>query len=253
MIKKFFILCSILMLITPEVLAAEWIRLNVTNTEKYIYLDHDSIYKNGDYLYYIVRYKDNDQNEHLAYIKYNSQNDKLGIMKIKNFEDNNYVTPSVWQDSYAFMKKVEDNSLFKNINNYVTDDKMIHKLLVTKEQRTKNATLNNSDLINKYFVKHPEMKTYIVNVQNKIRQNWEPPVTNNGGVAKVLFKINRDGNLTSCEIKESSGNDNNDTRAINAVKMTAPFDKFPDIVDKELKEIPIIMSFNYFVLDVNKK
>lgn len=253
MLKKIFILCSILTLITPTVSAAEWVRLNVTNTDKYIYLDHDSIHKNGDYLYYIVRYKDNNQKEQLAYIKYNSLNDKLGIMKIKEFENEKYTTPAVWQESYALMQRVEDNSLFKNINNYVKDDKMIHKLLVTKEQRTKNATLNNSDLINKYFVKHPEMKTYIVNIQNKIRQNWDPPVTNNGGIAKVLLKIDREGNLISCDIKESSGNKNNDDSAIKAVKSTAPFDKFPQTVDKELKEIPIIMSFNYFVMDVNKK
>ena len=97
------------------------------------------------------------------------------------------------------------------------------------------------------------MKEYVKNTQKKIRENWKLPVTNNGGVAKVLFKIDRNGKLLSCDIKQSSGNKINDESALNAVKKTAPFDKFPENTDKKLNEISIIMSFDYYVFDVNKK
>ena len=108
-------------------------------------------------------------------------------------------------------------------------------------------------MIKKYNEKYPGMKDYITNVENKIRSNWKLPVTNNGGIAKVQFKINRDGKLISCEIKQSSGNKINDESAIAAVKSTEPFEKFPDSADKNLKDINILMTFDYYVLDMKKE
>ena len=253
MFKKIAIFCAILTIFSPKVQAVDWVRLNLTNTDKYIYLDHDSIYKNNNNIFYVVRYSNKIAEERIAYVKYNVANNKIGIMKIKDFDPEQYATPTSWAEAYAFMSKVNDNSFFKNINNYVKDDKMVKQLVTTREIRTKNATANNADLINKYFYKHPAMKEYVVKVQKDIRENWVLPVTNHGGVAKVLFKIDRDGNLVSCEIKESSGNSTNDERALKAVKNTEPFDKFPSTVDKDLKDVSIIMSFDYYVLDVNKK
>ena len=72
-------------------------------------------------------------------------------------------------------------------------------------------------------------------------------------MAKVQFKINREGKLTLCEIKQSSGNKENDNSALEAVKNTEPFEHFPDTAAKDLKEINILMTFDYYVLDVNKK
>jgi len=254
MIKKFAILCMALSFFTPAAFAADWIRINLTNTEKYIYLDHNSIYKNGSNVFYVVRYKNSKTDtERIAYVKYNIQNDKIGIMKIKDFEQDKYISPDKWSESYAMMKKVNEDSFFKNINNFVKDDTMVQKLVSTKQIREKSATTNNTDLINKYFAQNPGMKEYVVSVQKKIRENWVLPVTNNSGVAKVLFKIDRNGKLVSCEIKQSSGNKINDDSALNAVKNTAPFDKFPQTADKKHNEISIIMSFDYYVLDVNKK
>lgn len=254
MIKKFAILCTALLFLSPTAFSADWIRLNLTNTEKYIYLDHDSIYKIGDNIFYVVRYKnDKAEIERLAYVKYNAQSDKIGIMKIKDFEDAKYTSPKHGTETYAVMKKVNDDSFFKNINNFVKDDKMVKKLVATKQLRERSADTNNADLLNKYFEKNPHMKEYVKSVQKKIRENWKLPVTNNGGVAKVLFKIDRNGKLLSCEIKQSSGNKINDESALNAVKNTAPFNKFPENTDKKLNEISVIMSFDYYVLDVNKK
>ena len=253
MIKKFAIFCTVLFLTNPVAFATDWVRVNLTNTEKFIYLDHDSISKNKNIVYYVVRYKNKANEERIAYVKYNTQTDKIGIMKIKDFEQDKYATPTNWNEAYAFMNKVNENSFFKNINNYVKDEQLVQKLVTTKQLRAQHETSSNTDLVNKYFEKNPEMKDYILSVQKKIHSNWVLPVTNHGGIAKVMFKIDREGNLISCEIKESSGNKNNDDSAINAVKNTAPFDKFPETANKDLKDVPIVMSFNYFVLDVKNK
>ena len=253
MIKKIIITCMVLLSFNSVVFAADWIRLNITNTEKYIYLDHDSISKNENNLYYVVRFKNKDDKEKLAFIKYNINEDKIGIIKVKDYNKDKYESPDAWQESYAFMKKVTEDSFFNNINNFVKDDEMVQKLVTTRQLRKKSTETNNSELIKKYSEKYPQMKDYIITVENKIRHNWKLPVTNNGGVAKIQFKINREGKLISCEIKQSSGSKANDDSAIAAIKNTEPFEAFPANVNKDLKEINILMTFDYYVLDVNKK
>lgn len=253
MIKKSAILCFILLSLNPAVFAADWIRLNITNTSKYIYLDHDSISRNENNLFYVIRYKDRNENEKLVYLKYDINEDKIGIIKSKSYDSQKYESPQVWDNPFAFMKKLSEDSFLNNINKFVKDDEMVQKLTATRQIRKQNAISNNQELIQKYNQKYPGMKDYIISVETKVKENWHLPVTNNGGIAKVQFKISRDGKLTSCEIRQSSGNKTNDDSAIAAVKSTEPFDKFPETADKNLKEINILMTFDYYVLDVNKK
>ena len=253
MIKKIVVLCTILISFSPTVFAADWIRLNITNSDKYIYLDHNSITKDENNLFYIIRYNDNSNNQKIVYIKYDISNDQIGVVKIKDYNSEKYTSQENWKSSYAFMKKVDDNSLFNNINSFVKDDKMVQSLISTRQLRSQTALTNNKELIDKYNTKYPGMKDYIISVEKSIKNNWKLPITNNGGVAKIQFKISREGKLTSCEIKQSSGNKDNDNSALAAVKNTEPFPKFPDNIDKNLKEVNIIMTFDYYVLDMNKK
>ncbi len=254
MIKKIAVLCTVLLSANSAVFAADWIRLNVTDSGKYIYLDHDSVTKNENNLFYTIRYKDKNNNEKVAYIKYSILEDKVGVIKMKEFKPEKYFSQKVWSESYAFMKKVDDDSLFKNINTYVTDDKMVQEL-ATKRQLRKQSTAKSAEneVVKKYDHKYPGMQKYVAEVEQEIYKNWKLPITNNGGIAKVQFKISNEGKLLSCEIKESSGDKANDDSALQAVKNIEEFAKFPDTVSKDLKEITIIMKFDYYVLNVNKK
>lgn len=253
MIKKAVLIFIILLSLNSAVFAADWIRLNITNTSKYIYLDHDSISKNENSLFYVIRYQGRNDTEKVVYIKYDINEDKIGIIKSKDYNKDQYMSPQIWENTFAFMKKVSEDSFLNNINTFVKDDEMVQKLTATRQLRKQNAISNNKELIKKYSEKYPGTKDYITAVEQKIRGNWKLPVTNNGGVAKVQFKINREGKLVSCEIKQSSGDKLNDESALDAVKSTEPFDKFPENIDKNLKDINILMTFDYYVLDVNKK
>lgn len=253
MIKKLAILSMVLLSLNSVVFAADWIRLNITNTTKYIYLDHDSVSKDDNSLFYVIRYKNDKGIEKAAYIKYSLTDEKIGVVKLKDYHAEKYKTENDWQNSFAFMKELGKDSFFNSINTFVKDDKMVQKLNAERELRRQAASTGSKELIQKYSKKYPGMGEYIVLVESKIRQNWKLPVTNNGGVAKVQFKINRDGKLTFCEIKESSGNKDNDNSALAAVKNTEPFEHFPETAAKDLKEINILMTFDYYVLDVNKK
>ena len=179
--------------------------------------------------------------------------EKIGIVKLKDYNSEKYKSDNDWKNSFAFMKELGEDSFFNNINNFVQDDKMVQKLNAERELRQQTTISSNKELIKKYSEKYPGMGEYIVTIEGKIRKNWKLPVTNSGGVAKVQFKINREGKLTLCEIKQSSGNKENDNSALEAVKNTEPFEHFPDTAAKDLKEINILMTFDYYVLDVNKK
>lgn len=253
MIKKIAILSTILLSLNSAVFAADWIRLNITNSTKYIYLDHDSISKDDNNLFYVIKYKNDKGLEKVAYIKYSLAGEKIGIVRLKDYNCEKYKSENDWKNSFALMKELGEESFFNNINNFVKDDKMVQKLNSERELRQQATISANKELIQKYSEKYPGMGDYIVAVESKIREHWKLPVTNNGGVAKVQFKINREGKLTLCEIKQSSGNKENDNSAVNAVKNTEPFDAFPDTAAKDLKEINILMTFDYYVFDVNKK
>lgn len=253
MLKKIALLSILVLSLNSAVYAADWIRLNITNTSKYIYLDHDSIFKDENNLYYVIRYNSKVDKEKVVYVKYSITEDKIGIIKSEEFNSNKYISPQIWENSFAFMKKISEDSFLNNINTFVKDDALVQKLTTTRQLRKQNTTTNNNELIKKYSEKYPEMKDYIISVEKKIKNNWELPVTNNGGIAKVQFKISREGKLLACEIKQSSGDKLNDESALNAIKKTEPFEKFPENIDKDLKEINILMTFDYYVLDVNKK
>ena len=253
MIKKIAILSTVLLSLNSAVFAADWIRLNITNSTKYIYLDHDSISKDDNNLFYVIRYKNDRGIEKVAYIKYSLADEKIGIVKLKDYNSEKYKSDNDWKNSFAFMKELGEDSFCNNINNFVQDDKMVQKLNAERELRQQTTISSNKELIKKYSEKYPGMGEYIVTIEGKIRKNWKLPVTNSGGVAKVQFKINREGKLTLCEIKQSSGNKENDNSAREAVKNTEPFEHFPDTAAKDLKEINILMTFDYYVLDVNKK
>lgn len=73
-----------------------------------------------------------------------------------------------------------------------------------------------------------EYSEYMSNLRTKIFDNWETPEYIEEGHASVVFKINKNGEILSCEINESSGNEEYDNSALQALNKAEPFDSFPD-------------------------
>ena len=87
---------------------------------------------------------------------------------------------------------------------------------------------------------------YMRAIEAKIKSNWHSP---KGDVSKrvvVLFKINKNGNLESVKVTQSSGVVENDKAAIQAVQMSAPFQPLP--VEYNGTSIDIDFTFDYNVL-----
>ena len=83
---------------------------------------------------------------------------------------------------------------------------------------------------------------YMDTVRGKIQKHWNNPELIDEGHAVVQFKLNRDGELCACDIKESSGNKFFDEFALNALQKAAPFGEFPE--DSTRNMITIQYSFD---------
>ena len=82
-------------------------------------------------------------------------------------------------------------------------------------------------------------------LQRKIKMHWDPPKGNESKRVVLLFKIAKDGRLLSCRVYKSSGLQNADNAALNAVKLTAPFKPLP--ADYRGSSIDIQFTFDYNV------
>ena len=80
---------------------------------------------------------------------------------------------------------------------------------------------------------------YMENLQAKLRKNWVAPDFLEEGHTRVLFKIDRFGNVISGDILESSGNTLYDESAVNAIHKSEPFGKFPENTTRQ------VLTVNY--------
>ena len=78
-----------------------------------------------------------------------------------------------------------------------------------------------------------EFGDYMSIVRDKISKNWNPPDVLEEGHASVVFKLDRNGNVISAYIKETSGNKVYDDSALISVQQAAPYSNFPETTDRE--------------------
>lgn len=91
---------------------------------------------------------------------------------------------------------------------------------------------------------------YLKSIQRKIKLNWNPPKKSHSSCIIVLFKIDREGNIVSKEIKESNGTKEAEEAAFKAIDDSAPFLKVPEEIPD--KEVSIQFTFTYRVFGDSK-
>ena len=99
-------------------------------------------------------------------------------------------------------------------------------------------------------VREPDFGPYMRELQRRIKMNWDPPKGNESKRVVLLFKIAKDGRLLSCSVFKSSGLQNADNAAINAVKLAAPFRPLPP--EYKGASIDIQFTFDYNVFGATK-
>ena len=99
-------------------------------------------------------------------------------------------------------------------------------------------------------IREPDFGPYMRELQRKIKMNWDPPKGNESKRVVLLFKIAKDGRLLSCSVFKSSGLQNADKAAINAVHLAAPFKPLPP--EYKGSSIDIQFTFDYNVFGATK-
>lgn len=96
-----------------------------------------------------------------------------------------------------------------------------------------------------------DLTGYIRILQQKVKDNFNPPQVEGSPTTVVLFKLTRTGRLDSYKVIKSSGDDLFDHASVRAIQMAAPFDYLPSGYEKDLLKIQYTftkhgMSVNYF-------
>lgn len=99
-------------------------------------------------------------------------------------------------------------------------------------------------------IREPDFGPYMRELQRRIKMNWDPPKGNESKRVVLLFKIAKDGRLLSCSVFKSSGLQNADKAALNAVHLAAPFRPLPP--EYKGASIDIQFTFDYNVFGATK-
>lgn len=84
-------------------------------------------------------------------------------------------------------------------------------------------------------------RSYIKNLNRKIRQNWDPDEYGCSLNAEIIFKVDKSGNVKYMRLLKSSGNKKFDNEAILAFIKSVPFKALP----KEFSGNSIEVKFNF--------
>lgn len=85
---------------------------------------------------------------------------------------------------------------------------------------------------------------YVKNMQHEIRRNWKRPRDNESKRVVVMFRIDKKGGLHSLELVKSSGNEEADKTAIEAVENSSPFSPLPPEFKGDNITIQFIFDYN---------
>ena len=127
------------------------------------------------------------------------------------------------------MKKQFTDSVLNNIYNFLKSTFLIFALCLLFTNQV-NASVETG------------FDSYMSNIRDKIQKTWQPPDIMEEGHASVIFQLDRDGNIISSRIKESSGNVYYDESAISALENCSPFDQFPLNTTKQT--ITVVYNFD---------
>ena len=104
---------------------------------------------------------------------------------------------------------------------------------VIQKHSVENAPLNR-DVLN----------SYIKEIETPIKTNWTPPVGSNLKKVSVKFTINKEGELISNNIYQTSGMKEFDKSALNAIEMSKPYPPLPNDLNRDTLDIIFTFDFN---------
>lgn len=86
------------------------------------------------------------------------------------------------------------------------------------------------------------LSDYLKDLHRKLKQAWTPPYGNASHI-KVLFRLNKNGDLVSLKLARSCGKKDADESALKAIKESSPFGRLPNNYEHEF--LDLVYTFNY--------
>lgn len=214
MFKKFInisLILSAFLFTGLAVNAADWRAANNT-LGNIIYVDTSSIQKKDNKIFYYVKYYEEQ-------IKNDS---KVLIMSEGNH-------PFVVGDPVAYK-----NTYFMSSIGSVNDK-------VMKYVKDKDIPEISADNDLNYLITN--LEPYAESVIAKVKSNLKYKFGYRNSSARVMVKINKNGELKKIYIRESSGNQKLNKALIKAIEMSEPFDPLPEDYDKTFAILWIDVTF----------
>ena len=136
------------------------------------------------------------------------------------------------KDKVGYYWEVDQKSR-KKVETQITKSKKSTK--ITGSIRSKNES--SETLMDKTF------SDYMPNMQKKIKDNWNPPKRNSQLKTILSYQIGKSGELLEYKIILSSGDDEFDNIAVDALKKSTPFEPLPKSFDGD--NVKVQFTFDY--------
>ena len=90
-----------------------------------------------------------------------------------------------------------------------------------------------------------DMRKYFSEIQRRVKRNWNPKYALEEYTTVLTFSIQRNGQITLLAVRRTSGSQEVDREALEAVQDSAPFDPLP--ANFPLDEINVEFNFNIYI------
>ncbi|MBK8191315.1 MAG: TonB C-terminal domain-containing protein [Vampirovibrionales bacterium] len=87
--------------------------------------------------------------------------------------------------------------------------------------------------------------------KRRLSRNWVPPRGERRRKVTLLVEVARDGSVKAMQVDQSSGEPRSDEAAMNAVRVSAPFEPLPAAYTGET--VPILFTFDYTVFGDSRR
>lgn len=237
--KKFVLVAVILLFSGAVAQALNWEMLETKSPYTNMFIDKDSIKYSPttkDY-FYAIRFTKQPGLEQVAYLKSDFYRDYIGIVRVEDYDYQTYKPQAMFRSSHAFMKPVKEVEFLYPAHNYVMSFfidvnnpqsiKSIDKIIGNEERKYKDTKI--------YFI-----RSYIKNVNRKLKKNWNLPENEIKSKVIVNFDIDADGTVTDYQIVKPSDDESITNSIIEAIELTSPF---PNLSKLDLDHLMIQVTF----------
>lgn len=245
MLKKIYssLICFGIFILSTNLAYATYWEDTKNATGLSVFIDTDSIYKYKDNYVYTIKYvKDGKSTYTQIILKTLNQYNLAAILSV--------------EDKYKDVYEIPSEPEYKRI----TSDKAIYNSTKTVLAKSYVSSCSQSKCIaieeNPYTklgatpIQKVDWGPYMVDLEKRIKRNWNPPKGNSSKHTVVTFTVGRNGRVLSNKVTKSSGNPLVDKAAIDAIYLAAPFKPLPAGFKGE--SIDIKFTFNYNVINGNQ-